>query len=209
MATPHEILGVTKSASPREIRKAYAVAALKFHPDKNPNVTAQFRAATDAYKQLTDPSYDTTGISTPPKPPGPPPGAPQSPPWTRRDRAPDRSPEPSYQDPPRPWQTSDIYEGPPQPWPAQQGGYQAPQPRAGYPSQASYEPPVPRADYGGSPAWRVYPTYPAYPQPSGYGWQNVSPDVLGQMIELLFFEEFGVRWADLPREAQEVLLRAI
>jgi len=29
------------------------------------------------------------------------------------------------------------------------------------------------------------------------------------MIELLFFEEFGVRWADLPREAQEVLLRAI
>jgi len=55
--------------------------------------------------------------------------------------------------------------------------------------------------------WAVYPTYAEYPAPSSYPWNETNAEILGQMIEVLFFEEFGVRWADLPREAQEVLLR--
>lgn len=64
----YDILGVAKSASADEIKKAYRKLALKYHPDKNGGDKAaeeKFKEISEAYAVLSDPvkkqQYDTYG----------------------------------------------------------------------------------------------------------------------------------------------------
>ncbi len=65
----YEVLGVSRTAAVEEIKSAYRKAALKWHPDRNPENKADaevnFRECTEAYSVLSDPQkrqlYDTYG----------------------------------------------------------------------------------------------------------------------------------------------------
>lgn len=53
----YEILGVAKTATQEEIKKAYRKVAMQFHPDKNPGDKAaeeKFKEAAEAYEILSD-----------------------------------------------------------------------------------------------------------------------------------------------------------
>ena len=66
----YEVLGVSKSATPEEIKKAYRQLALKYHPDRNPDdkdAEEKFREAAEAYSVLSDENkrarYDRYGFA--------------------------------------------------------------------------------------------------------------------------------------------------
>ena len=54
----YELLGVARDASGDQIKSAYRKAALKWHPDRNPENKQEaehnFRAASEAYSVLSD-----------------------------------------------------------------------------------------------------------------------------------------------------------
>src|SRR5260370_20245785 len=69
---PYEVLGVQKSASEADIKKAYRKLARQYHPDRNPgdkNAEAQFKEVQEAYDILNDPTkktkYDQFGFAGP------------------------------------------------------------------------------------------------------------------------------------------------
>lgn len=65
----YEILGVDKSASQDDIKKAFRKVAHKYHPDKGTGNEAKFKEASEAYSVLSDEKkrqqYDTFGSAGP------------------------------------------------------------------------------------------------------------------------------------------------
>ena len=66
---PYEILGVKRTASPDEVKKAYRKLVKELHPDKNkaPDAQDKFVRLTKAYDLISDPErrrmYDNHGVT--------------------------------------------------------------------------------------------------------------------------------------------------
>lgn len=70
MSDPNRTLGVSKSATAKEIKKAYYQQAKKFHPDANKDdadAEKKFQKVSEAYECLSDPTkkqqYDQLGAA--------------------------------------------------------------------------------------------------------------------------------------------------
>src|SRR5574344_929037 len=69
----YEVLGVSKTATDDELKKAYRQLAKKYHPDANPNNRAEseakFKEINEAYETLSNPQkrqmYDQFGADGP------------------------------------------------------------------------------------------------------------------------------------------------
>ena len=50
----YEVLGISKSATPDEIKRAYRKLAMEHHPDKHGGDDAKFKEIGEAYETLKD-----------------------------------------------------------------------------------------------------------------------------------------------------------
>lgn len=60
----YDILGVSKSASQDEIKKAFRKLAHKYHPDKSGGDEARFKEMNEAYGTLSDPRKEHSMIAS-------------------------------------------------------------------------------------------------------------------------------------------------